>query len=148
MGLAKLLGLDLKNGRLPPWLAPLVHLTKPMATTLTALVIPLGAFSVAMVAAFWPERALNMATASTTFLAGIPDSIVWMIGGILGISFASSTAEVIKGQPGPSPNTRDQDCDEPEPFEQFSPPHEGTQRPMAPPRTGMDPENMPARPQR
>lgn len=90
---------DFSNGELPPWLPSFISLTRPIATTLTAMMVPLGAFTVGLVAAWAPESAMNMAEASTKFLHGLPDALYWLVGSIvLGYS-ASKTFEVVKAPP-------------------------------------------------
>lgn len=92
---------DFSNGELPPWLAPFISLTRPMATTMTAMMLPVGAFTVGMVAMFSADTAINMARAVEAFLHGIPDALYWLIGSIvLGYS-ASKTVETV-GAPRPA----------------------------------------------
>lgn len=92
--------IDLARGSLPPWLAPLISLTRPLATTLTGMLVPVGAFTCGTVALFDAQRGLDMAAASTAFLAGIPDSLYLLIGGVFSAYSASKTVEAIKA---PSP---------------------------------------------
>ena len=93
--------IDLTGGSLPPWLAPLISLTRPLATTLTGMLVPVGAFTCGTVALFDAQRGLDMAAASTAFLAGIPDSLYLLIGGVFGAYSASKTVEAIKA-PAPA----------------------------------------------
>lgn len=87
---------DFSNGDLPPWVGTTVSLTRPMATTLTAMIIPVGAAMCGAVAAFSAERAMAMATASTAFLAGIPEPLYYLVASIVLGYTAGKTAEVIK----------------------------------------------------
>lgn len=91
---------DFARGELPPWLAPLVSLTRPLAVSLTGMLIPVGAFTCGAVALFSADAGLRMAAASSAFLHGIPEPLYWLIGGVFGVYSASKTAEVIKA---PSP---------------------------------------------
>lgn len=89
---------DFSRGELPGWINNLVALTRPVALTMTVSIPAMGAFSVGMVATRWPQTAMNMSNASTSFLQGIPDA-GW--GAIVAIALgytASKTAEVIKGR--------------------------------------------------
>ena len=88
--------IDFSNGHLPPWLPPLISLTRPFATTLTAMMLPVGAASVGVVGLFSAERAMNAAAASTAFLQGIPEPLYYLIGIITTGYFGAKTAEVIR----------------------------------------------------
>lgn len=90
---------DFAGGHLPPWLPPLVSLTRPLATTLTGMIVPVGAAMCGTVGFFSPDRAMAMAAASSAFLHGIPGELYLMIGGVFGVYSASKTAEVIKAPP-------------------------------------------------
>lgn len=107
--------IDFSRGELPGWLNNLVALARPVATTMTVAIAPIGAFSVGTVAYFDPKAADAMASASIKFLGGIPDA-AW--GAIVAIALgytAAKTAEVVKapaapagrtppeGEPAPSP---------------------------------------------
>lgn len=109
---------DFSNGQLPPWLAPLVSLTRPMATTLTAMIIPVGAASCGVVAAFSRDRALAMAEASGAFMQGVPEPLYYLVGIITTGYFGAKTAEAIKApRPvgGSSPERPAEDEDMPPP---------------------------------
>ncbi len=93
--------IDLRDGVLPPWLAPLISLTRPLATTLTGMVVPVGAFTCGAVAIWDGQRGLDMAAASTAFLQGVPDALYLMIGGVFGAYSVSKTVEAIKA-PAPA----------------------------------------------
>lgn len=90
---------DFARGELPPWFAPLVSLTRPLATTLTGMIIPVGAAMCGTVAFFSEERAMAMAAASSAFLHGVPEGLYILIGSIFGVYSLSKTAEVIKAPP-------------------------------------------------
>lgn len=93
--------IDIARGHLPPWLAPLISLTRPLSTTLTGMLVPVGAFACGAVGFFSPQAGLDMAAASTAFLAGIPDSLYLLIGSVFGAYSASKTVEAIKA-PAPA----------------------------------------------
>lgn len=93
--------IDLRDGVLPPWLAPMISLTRPLATTLTGMIVPVGAAACGLAAVFDPQTGLDMAAASTAFLAGIPDSLYLLIGTVFGAYSASKTVEAIKA-PAPA----------------------------------------------
>lgn len=92
---------DFARGELPPWLAPLVSLTRPLAVSLTGMLIPVGAFTCGAVALFSAEAGLRMAAASSAFLHGIPEPLYYLVGGVFGIYSVSKSAEVIKA-PAPA----------------------------------------------
>ena len=110
---------DFSHGQLPPWLAPLVSLTRPIATTMTAAMLPVGAFMIGAVGFFDLERAVNSATAVGKFLHGIPDPLYWLIGAITTGYTAAKTAENMKApaappavkQVAPAPSPDDTDTD-------------------------------------
>ncbi len=93
--------IDLRDGVLPPWLPPMISLTRPLATTLTGMLVPIGAFSCGTVAFFDPQAGLAMAAASTSFLAGIPGELYILIGSVFGAYSVSKTVEAIKA-PAPA----------------------------------------------
>jgi hypothetical protein len=95
---------DFSHGDLPPWLPPLVSLTRPLAVSLTGMLIPVGAFTCGSVALFSLEAGMNMAAASAAFLRGIPGELYALIGGVFGVYSLSKTAEVIKA-PSPAGGT-------------------------------------------
>ena len=95
---------DFANGDLPPWLPPLISLTRPLAVSLTGMLIPVGAFTCGSAALFSLEAGMNMAAASAAFLQGIPDGLYALIGGVFGVYSLSKTAEVIKA-PAPAGGT-------------------------------------------
>lgn len=90
---------DFSNGDLPPWVGSFVSVTRPMAVSLTGMLIPVGAFSCGVVALFSLEAGMNMAAASTAFLKGIPGELYMLVGGVFGVYSISKTAEVIKAPP-------------------------------------------------
>lgn len=91
--------INFAEGQLPPWLAPAISLTRPLATTLTGMVIPVGAAACGTAAIFSPDTALHMAEASTAFLKGLPEPLYYLIGGVFGFYSISKTAEAIKAPP-------------------------------------------------
>lgn len=93
--------LDFSRGDLPPWLAPLISLTRPLATTMTGMLIPAGAFCCGLAALFSLEAGMNMAAASTAFLEGIPGELYMLVGGVFGVYSASKTFEAVKA-PAPA----------------------------------------------
>lgn len=99
---------DFSNGDLPPWFEPLVKLTRPMATTMTAMMLPVGAFSVGAVAFFSPVRAINMAKAVEAFLHGIPDPLYWLIGSIVIGYTGAKTVETMRSPRSPLTPTAEQ----------------------------------------
>jgi hypothetical protein len=92
--------IDLKHGELPGWLNNLVALARPAALTMTTAIPAAGAFTVGLLAFWWPIEADRMAAVSVKFLTGIPDA-AW--GAITAIALgytAAKSAEVIR-KPAP-----------------------------------------------
>ena len=94
---------DFKNGKLPPWLAPLIGLTRPLVTTLTAAILPIGGFMVGMIALGWPNAAQQAVQASTAFFEGIPLALYQLIGTIVIAYTGAVTAESFRKPPQQSP---------------------------------------------
>ena len=93
--------LDLSHGELPGWINNLVALTRPVALTMTVAMPPLGAATVGLVAFKYPQTAMAMARASSTFLQGIPTE-GWAAVTAIALGYtASKTAEVIKAKAPP-----------------------------------------------
>ena len=94
---------DFSNGKLPPWLAPLIGLTRPLVTTLTAAILPIGGFMVGIIALVWPNAAMQAVHASTAFFEGIPLALYQLIGTIVIAYTGAITAESFRKPPQQSP---------------------------------------------
>jgi len=92
-------GFDFANGKLPPWLRPLIELTGPAVTALTAAILPVGGFTVGMLAFFWPEGAMQMVDVSTSFFEKIPQAMYQLIGTIVVAYTAGVGVQKVFGKP-------------------------------------------------
>lgn len=94
---------DFSKGHLPPWLAPFIGLTRPLVTTLTAAILPLGGFSVFMFAMVWPEATERAVDVSIKFFNGLPTNLYNLIGTIVLAYTGAVTLETFRKPPQPSP---------------------------------------------
>lgn len=141
--------IDLVNGKVPPWVAPMVAVARPLAATLLIFIPTVGAFTVGTIAAFSFDRAMNMAKAASAFLHGIPDPAYQVIAAV-SIGYAGfKTVEAVKGKP-PNPSPEAELLEEsfghaPAPRPRASAPMPSAPNPYV---AGIDPENAPPRPKR